>query len=204
MTLVFASSNQNKIKEINAILPPGFEIKGLKEVGISEEIPEPGSTIKENSYLKAKYVAEHLGSTSKVGVFADDSGLEVEALHGAPGVYSARYAGVPKSDEANNKKLLKELSIATNRKARFVTIITLILNGEVLYFEGEIKGTIAFEGRGTNGFGYDPLFIPQGYRSTFAELSPETKNTISHRAMAVNKLIDFLSRTKSETSNSQL
>jgi XTP/dITP diphosphohydrolase len=115
----------------------------------------------------------------------------VEALDSAPGVYSARYAGIPKNDTNNNKKLLEELKLVTDRKARFVTVITLIINGEVHYFEGEIKGTIAFEGRGNNGFGYDPLFIPQGYRSTFAELDAEVKNTISHRALAVKKLIAF-------------
>ena len=114
------------------------------------------------------------------------------ALNNAPGVYSARYAGIPKSDENNNNKLLEELKLVTDRKARFVTVITLILNEEVHYFEGEIKGTISYEKRGNNGFGYDPLFIPQGYRSTFAELSAETKNTISHRALAVKKLVEFL------------
>ena len=127
-------------------------------------------------------------------MFADDSGLEVNALNNAPGVYSARYAGVPKNDVANNEKLLEELKLKTDRKARFVTVITLILNGEINYFEGEIKGTISFEGRGTRGFGYDPLFIPQGYRSTFAELGADVKNTISHRALAVKKLIEFLLR----------
>lgn len=175
------------------MLPAEFTLGGLEDIGITNEIPEPGSTIKENSYLKAKYVVGFLKDKA-IAVFADDSGLEVEALNGAPGVYSARYAGIPKSDEANNKKLLEELRSKTTRKARFVTVITLIINEEIHYFEGEIKGTIAFELRGKNGFGYDPLFIPQGYRSTFAELSPEVKNTISHRAEAVKKLIAFLSQ----------
>jgi XTP/dITP diphosphohydrolase len=192
MKIIFASANKNKIKEIKALLPESFELLGLEDIGITEDIPEPGTTIKENSFLKAEYVLDFLKQKNEtVAVFADDSGLEVEALDSAPGVYSARYAGIPKNDANNNKKLLEELKLVTDRKARFVTVITLIINGEVHYFEGEIKGTIAFEGRGTNGFGYDPLFIPQGYRSTFAELDAEVKNTISHRANAVKKLIAF-------------
>jgi XTP/dITP diphosphohydrolase len=192
MKIIFASANKNKIKEIKALLPESFELLGLEDIGITEEIPEPGTSIKENSFLKAQYVLHFFKNKNEtVAVFADDSGLEVEALDSAPGVYSARYAGIPKNDTNNNKKLLEELKLVTDRKARFVTVITLIINGEVHYFEGEIKGTIAFEGRGNNGFGYDPLFIPQGYRSTFAELDAEVKNTISHRANAVKKLIAF-------------
>jgi XTP/dITP diphosphohydrolase len=194
MELILASHNKHKVEEIAAVLPAGYSVKTLNEIGITEEIPEPGATIKENSYLKAKYVSDFL--KGKVSVFADDSGLEVAALHGAPGVHSARYAGIPKSDEANNKKLLQEMKQVTDRKARFVTVITLILNDEVHYFEGEVKGTIAYEPRGNSGFGYDPLFIPQGYRSTFAELGAEVKNSISHRANAVKKLLDFLQSQK--------
>lgn len=194
MKLIFASANKNKIKEIKALLPESFELLGLDDIGIIEDIPEPGTTIKENSFLKAQYVLDFLKNKNEnIAVFADDSGLEVEALGSAPGVYSARYAGVPKNDANNNKKLLEELKLVTDRKARFVTVITLLLDGQVYSFEGEIKGTIAFEGRGTNGFGYDPLFIPQGYRSTFAELNAEVKNTISHRANAVKKLLAFFS-----------
>ncbi len=193
MQLVFASFNQNKIREINAILPEDITVIGLPQIGILKEIPEPGKTIKENSVLKAQYVIDFLKEKNEImPVFSDDSGLEVEALNNAPGVYSARYAGIPKNDTANNQKLLKEMALITNRKARFVTVITLIINKEIHYFEGEIKGTIAYEPRGNNGFGYDPLFIPQGYRSTFAELSAEVKNCISHRAMAVKKLRDYL------------
>lgn len=194
MQLVFASSNQNKIREINALLPEKYSILGLLDIGIRQEIPEPGVTIKENSFLKANYVLEFLKEYNKtpMPVFADDSGLEVEALNQAPGVYSARYAGLPKNDGHNNAKLLKELEAVTNRKARFVTIITLIIGDRIQYFEGEVKGTIAYEPRGEKGFGYDPLFIPQGYRSTFAELSAEVKNTISHRAMAAKKLSAYL------------
>ncbi len=194
MQLVFASSNHNKIREINEILPATFTVIGLKDIGITEEIPEPGTTIKENSFLKASYVVNFLKNKGSVNtpVFADDSGLEVEALGKAPGVYSARYAGIPKSDENNNHKLLKELQQVTLRQARFVCVITLILGDSIHYFEGEMKGTIAYEPRGEKGFGYDPLFIPQGYRSTFAELDAAAKNEISHRGKAVNQLVSFL------------
>ncbi len=195
MNLIFASSNKNKIKEISALMPSNIVLQGLQDVGITQEIPEPGTTIKENSFLKANFVIDFL-KNKNTSVFADDSGLEVEALNNAPGVYSARYAGTPKNDDANNKKLLQELNTKTNRKAKFVTIITLILNGQVHYFEGEIKGTIAFEPRGNTGFGYDPLFIPQGYRSTFAELGAEVKNSISHRAIAVKKLVEYLKNSQ--------
>ncbi len=193
MQLLFASSNQHKIKEIKALMPNSITVLGLTDIGINQEIPETGKTIKENSFLKADFVRNYLKENNKsMPVFADDSGLEVSALNGAPGVYSARYAGVPKNDANNNQKLLEALINKTNRQARFVTVITMILNDEVFYFEGEIKGTIVFEPRGNNGFGYDPLFIPQGYRSTFAELSAETKNQISHRGLAVKGLMGFL------------
>lgn len=193
MELVFASSNQNKIREINELVEASHTIIGLKDIGLLEEIPEPGITIKENSFLKAQYVIEYLKKQGKnMSVFADDSGLEVEALNNEPGVYSARYAGVPKDDQANNAKLLKTLQNVTKRNARFVTVITLIAEEKVHYFEGEVKGTISYECRGANGFGYDPLFIPQGYRSTFAELSADVKNAISHRGKATRQLIAFL------------
>lgn len=192
MNLIFASSNLNKIKEIKAVLPSHINLWGLKEVGITEEIPETGSSIKENSFLKAKYVCYFINDPTNVSVFADDSGLEVEALNGAPGVYSARYAGEPKNDDANNKKLIKELQNVKNRNARFITVITLILKDNVYYFEGEIKGSIALHPSGNSGFGYDPLFIPEGYTKTFAELGSEIKNSISHRAIAVTKMKEFL------------
>jgi XTP/dITP diphosphohydrolase len=193
MNLIFASSNKNKISEIKTMLPASIKLLGLSDIGITEEIPEPGTSIKENSFLKAKHVVDFLKTQDKhFSVFADDSGLEVDALNNAPGVYSARYAGIPKNDAANNLKLLSELQTITKRNARFVTVITLILNGEVHYFEGKIKGTIAYEARGSSGFGYDPLFIAQGYRSTFAELGMEVKNSISHRSIAVSKLAKFL------------
>ncbi|HOZ87227.1 MAG TPA: RdgB/HAM1 family non-canonical purine NTP pyrophosphatase [Bacteroidia bacterium] len=199
MKIIFASANKNKINEIRAMLPGNFELLGLADIGITEEIPEPGTTIRENSFLKAEYVVNFLKQKNfgPVAVFADDSGLEVEALNNAPGVFSARYAGEPKNDFNNNEKLLRELQQVTKRKARFVTVICLITEKEVLYFEGEVKGTIAFEPKGDTGFGYDPLFIPQGYRSTFAELGAEVKNAISHRAKAVKQLVNFISNRQS-------
>ncbi len=194
MKILFASANKNKIAEIAAILPKTFEIVGLKDVGIVDEIPEPGATIKENSFLKASYVTRFLKDNNlpAMAVFADDSGLEVKALNDAPGVYSAYYAGEPRNHANNNKKLLAELDQVTNRQARFVTVITLIIDKEVHYFEGEVRGTISYGPRGDNGFGYDPLFIPRGYRSTFAELGPEVKNQISHRANALKLLTAFM------------
>jgi XTP/dITP diphosphohydrolase len=196
MNLIFASANKNKIREVGAMLPATFVVKGLEDIGITNEIPENGSTIRENSFLKAKYVTGFLDGKNLAAVFADDSGLEVESLNGAPGVYSARYAGVPKNDEANNQKLLTDLKDVTQRRARFVTVITLMIDHEVHYFEGEVAGTIAYEPRGAGGFGYDPLFIPQGYRSTFAELGAEVKNSISHRSIAVKKLVQFLKQAQ--------
>lgn len=193
MNLLFASANKNKIQEVSQLLPEGYTLLGLEDVGIVEEIPEPGTSIKENSFLKAEYVVKHLKKQGQVmTVFADDSGLEVEALENAPGVHSARYAGIPKSDKANNAKLLKELAGKNNRSARFVTVITLIKDENVHYFEGEVKGVIAPEPSGENGFGYDPLFIPQGYTKTFGVLGSEIKNKISHRAAALEKLKSYL------------
>jgi len=194
MKIIFASANKNKIAEIGLMLEGKFEILGLKDIGIVEEIPELGATIKENSFLKANYVFNFLKERNQpeIAVFADDSGLEVVALNNSPGVYSARYAGEPRNDDNNNKKLLNELNNITNRKARFVTIITLIMNNKVQYFEGEIKGTVGYEAKGYSGFGYDPLFIPRGYRSTIAELGAKVKNTISHRALAVKQMVALL------------
>ncbi len=193
MILIFASANKNKISEINALVPKQHSVIGLDSIGIFEDIPETGITLKQNSFLKANYVLNFLKNRNQVlCVFADDSGLEVEVLNGAPGVYSARYAGALKNDNANNNKLLQELKSTKNRNARFVTVITLILNQQIYYFEGEIKGSISAELIGDMGFGYDPLFIPQGYNQTFAQMNPELKNTISHRAIAVSKLLVFL------------
>jgi XTP/dITP diphosphohydrolase len=195
MLLAFATSNTNKITEVSALMPKGYSVIGLKDIELLDDIPETGTTLKQNSFLKASYVVNLLKQkNNEIEVFADDSGLEVEALNNAPGVYSARYAGIPKNDEANNLKLLKELTNITNRKARFVTVITFISKNQTYYFEGEVKGTISSKLLGNNGFGYDPLFIPQGYDITFAEMTLELKNKISHRAIAIAKFRNFLSK----------
>jgi XTP/dITP diphosphohydrolase len=199
MNLLFASSNKNKLKEIQALLPSHIKLLGLSDINFTEEIAETANTIEGNAQLKAEfiwnYLKTHLSAQAIDAVFADDSGLEVDALKGAPGVYSARYAGEAKNDEANNKKLLTELKTETKRTARFKTVIAFINEKTQKQFEGIIQGTIAYEPRGKNGFGYDPLFIPQGLRSTFAELDLKTKNSMSHRAVAVKKLIEFLHMT---------
>ena len=193
MHIVFASANKNKIQEISALIPANYKLLSLEDIGITEDIPETGLTIKDNSEIKARYVAEVLIKKKLPwAVIADDSGLEVEALNGEPGLYSARYAGIQKNDTSNNKKLLDEWANFSNRKAIFVTTITLILNNQIFFFNGQINGTIALEPKGTKGFGYDPLFIPQGYQSTFAELEKDVKNKISHRAIALNKVIQYL------------
>lgn len=197
MTLVFASTNRHKIDEIKAMLPEHIRLLSLREIGFNEEISETADTIEGNAQLKAEciyaFIKNNPACAHVGGVFADDSGLEVDALNNKPGVYSARYAGEPKNDDANNQKLLKELKNITSRQARFKTVICLCMPDGVHLFEGIVKGTIAYEARGSEGFGYDPLFIPQGYRSTFAELGNEVKNSISHRANAVKKLMFFLS-----------
>lgn len=198
MNLLFASANQNKIKEVQALMPQSITLYGLSDINFTEEIAETANTIEGNAKLKAEFIWDYIKANTpsiKIdAVFADDSGLEVEALNMAPGVYSARYAGEPKNDEANNKKLLANLKTVTKRNAQFKTVIAFINQETVATFEGIIKGTIAYEPRGKSGFGYDPLFIPQGYRSTFAELDFETKNTISHRGIAVHQLINFLTK----------
>lgn len=189
VTLVFATNNRHKLDEVQKITGAGFRIVSLAEINCREEIPETADTLEGNALLKARYVKEHYG----YDCFADDTGLEVEALDNAPGVYSARYAGEEKSSEANIRKLLGELEGKENRKARFRTVIALILNGKEVLFEGIVKGEIIPEKRGVSGFGYDPVFIPEGYTETFAEMGNETKNTISHRAEAVKKLDRYLS-----------
>lgn len=193
MPFLFASSNAHKIEEIKKLLPDQIELLSLRDAGITEEIPETGSNLEENALLKARYVHDKLKLQGKdVSVFSDDSGLEVKALNGAPGVYSARYAGLPKNDLNNNLKLLEALKLETKREARFVTVIALIIGQNEHVFRGEVAGTIAYAPRGESGFGYDPLFIPRGYRSTFAELGAEVKNKISHRAKAVKGFVDFI------------
>lgn len=187
-TLIIATHNKHKLQEIQEMLKGLYEVKGLTDIGCQEEIPETGTQLQENALQKACFVKEHYG----YDCFADDTGLEVEALNGAPGVYSARYAGEHCSFEDNCRKMLREMDGKTNRKARFRTVIALIRNGETHFFEGIVDGEILTEHHGTEGFGYDPIFRPEGYDKSFAELSLEEKNSISHRGRAVAKLIDFL------------
>ncbi|MBR4045277.1 MAG: non-canonical purine NTP diphosphatase [Alistipes sp.] len=184
MKIVFATNNTHKLSEVRAVLGEGFELVTLREVGITEDIPETGATLDENASIKARYVYERTG----LDCFADDTGLEVEALNGAPGVHSARYATDGHDFAANNRKLLRELNGITNRRARFRTVISLIRGGEELQVEGIVRGTIATEESGNEGFGYDPLFIPEGYDHTFADMSADQKNAISHRGRAVAEL----------------
>ena len=190
MKLVFASNNKNKIQEIQALVPNTIQIVSLEEIGCTEDIPETADTIEGNAILKANYVTEKYG----YDCFADDTGLEQEALNGAPGVYSARYAGQQKDANDNMDKLLSELKDESNRKANFKTVIALNLNGKQNLFTGIINGKIIEEKIGTNGFGYDPIFVADGYEKTFAELSMEEKSTISHRGIAVKELILFLQK----------
>lgn len=198
MKIVFATNNQHKLDEIRSILGNKFEVVSLAEIGCHEDIPETGTTLEENALMKAQYVYDHY----HVSCFADDTGLEVETLNGAPGVYSARYASMssdasatPAShdSEANMARLLRELENNNNRKARFRTVIALVIKEqEKKTFEGVVEGHIAREKSGVGGFGYDPLFIPDGYDKSFADLGNDIKNTISHRARATKKLADYL------------
>ena len=188
MELVFASSNQNKIIEIQKLIGNKIKLLGLKDINCTEEIAETGKTFHENALIKARYIFEKY----KLNCFGDDSGLEVEALHNEPGVYSARYAGEPKNDANNTQKLLKELTSKASRNACFKTVIALVIDGKEQFFEGTIRGQIALEPIGNGGFGYDPIFIPEGYDRTFAQMTLEEKNTISHRAIATKKLVTYL------------
>lgn len=190
MKLVFASNNKNKIQEIQALVPNTIQIVSLDDIGCTEDIPETANTIEGNAILKANYVTEKYG----YDCFADDTGLEVDALNGAPGVYSARYAGEQKDANDNMDKLLTELKNESNRKANFKTVIALNLNGKQNLFTGIINGKIIEEKIGTNGFGYDPIFVAEGFDKTFAELSMKEKSTISHRGIAVKELILFLQK----------
>jgi len=186
--IVFATHNSHKLEEIRDILGAEYEVLGLNDINCHEEIPETGDTLEENALLKARYVKAQYG----YDCFADDTGLEILALNNAPGVYSARYAGESKDSLANMQKVLKELETKQDRSAQFRTIISLILGSKVYQFEGKIEGKIIEAGRGNTGFGYDPIFVPNGYDETFAELGSEIKNKISHRSQAVNKLKAFL------------
>ena len=187
MNLIFATNNSHKLDEIKASVP-NLVIKGLKESGINEDVPETGVTLKENARQKAQYIYELLGENC----FADDTGLEVNSLNGAPGVYSARYAGPACDFDDNNKKLLTELEGVSDRKAQFRTVICLIIEGNEYYFEGICEGDILEYHTGNKGFGYDPLFQPKGFEQSFAQMSMVQKNEISHRGLAVQKLISFL------------
>lgn len=189
-TLVFATNNAHKLEEVRAILGNDFQIASLKEIGCHDDIPETADTLEGNAMQKAQYIKDKFG----MDCFADDTGLEVEALNNAPGVFSARYAGPGHDSEANMKKLLHEMEGKENRKARFRTVIALLLDGKEYIFEGIVKGNIIEEKRGDSGFGYDPIFVPEGYDLTFAELGNDIKNKISHRAEAVKKLSAFLKK----------
>lgn len=188
MKIVFATNNAHKLAEVRAVLGDGFELVTLSEVGITEDIPETGATLEENASQKARYVYERTG----LDCFADDTGLEVEALNGAPGVHSARYATDGHDFAANNRKLLGELQGKDNRRARFRTVISLIRGGREQRVEGIVRGSIALSEAGCGGFGYDPLFVPEGYDVTFAEMSASEKNSISHRGRAVAELVKVL------------
>jgi XTP/dITP diphosphohydrolase len=186
--LVFSTNNEHKLEEVRAKIGKYYQVLSLKDLGDNTDIPETGDTLEENAMIKADY----LWKTYGYNCIADDTGLEVEALNNAPGVYSARYAGEHKSSEDNVTKLLHELEGKENRKARFRTVIALIIDGKRYLFEGKVEGTITTSPRGTSGFGYDPVFQPEGYNKTFAELTLDDKNEISHRAKAVDQLVLFL------------
>lgn len=189
MELIIATNNAHKVTEIKNGLPKHISVKSLKEVGITEEIPEEQDTLEGNALQKARYIYEKY----QKNCFADDTGLEVETLDGAPGVYSARYAGENCSFEDNVLKILSEMQGKTNRHACFRTVIALIIDGKEYLFEGKVSGSITKDKLGNNGFGYDPVFLPDGYCITFAEMELEQKNNISHRGQAVVKLLKFLS-----------
>jgi XTP/dITP diphosphohydrolase len=188
LSIVFATANQNKVKEVNELLDDGIEIVSLKAIGCHEDIPETQPTIEGNALQKARYVLENY----KVDCFAEDTGLEIEALNGEPGVYSARYAGEQRDSEANMALVLQKLTNKTNRKARFKTVVALILNGKEYLFEGIANGEISTKKHGQKGFGYDPIFIPKDFDKSFAEMTSVEKNEISHRGKAINKLKKFL------------
>ena len=192
MQLVFASNNKNKILEIQSILPDTIEILSLESIGCYEDIPETATTIEGNAILKANYVTQKYG----YNCFADDTGLEVDALNGEPGVYSARYAGEQRNSDDNMDKLLECLSDKSNRKAQFKTVIALNLNRKQHLFTGIARGEITLEKSGNQGFGYDPIFKPEEYQETFAQLSLDIKNKISHRGKATQLLINFLKLNK--------
>ncbi len=186
--IVFATGNANKVKEANRLLAGAYPVVSLADIGCREELPETQDTIEGNALQKARYVRDHYGADC----FAEDTGLEVDALDGAPGVYSARYAGPERDSDANIDRLLRELDGKTDRRARFRTVIALLLDGREMTFEGIVEGHITEKRQGAGGFGYDPVFIPEGRQRSFAEMNADEKNAISHRGRAVRKLMDFL------------
>ncbi len=188
MELIIASQNQNKLVEFKKILGDKINLFSLSEIGLNQEIPENEKTIKKNAMFKAKFVNIQTGKN----VFADDTGLEIDSLNGEPGVYSARYSGVERNSDKNIELVLTKLKNKSNRNSRFKTIISLILDGKSVNFEGVVEGKITEEKRGNNGFGYDPIFQPNGYASTFGEMSLKEKNKISHRSIAINKMVQYL------------
>ncbi|MBX2841331.1 MAG: non-canonical purine NTP diphosphatase [Flammeovirgaceae bacterium] len=186
--ICFATNNSNKLKEVKTLLEGKFEVVGLKDIGCDEDVPETQETIEGNSKQKSEYIWDNY----KVKCFADDTGLEVPSINNEPGVYSARYAGPQRDSKANIKLLLQKLEGKEDRSARFKTVISLILDGKIHQFEGIVNGEIIAEETGTDGFGYDPVFVPEGFDKTFAQMTMEAKNKISHRGRAVRKLVDFL------------
>ena len=188
MELIIASQNQNKLVEFKKILGDKINLFSLSDIGLNQEIPENEKTIKKNAMFKAKFVNTQTGKN----VFADDTGLEIDSLNGEPGVYSARYSGVDRNSDKNIELVLKKLKNKANRNSRFKTIISLIIDGKSVNFEGVVEGKITEEKRGSNGFGYDPIFQPNGYSSTFGEMSLNEKNKISHRSIAINKMVQYL------------
>jgi XTP/dITP diphosphohydrolase len=190
MELIFASNNQHKLQEISALLGNEFKLFSLNDIGCTEDIPEPWPSMEENALAKAHYVYENY----RKDCFADDSGLEVMALGGRPGVLSARYAGPAKNSQDNMNKLLAEMEGIIGRQARFRAVMALIINGKEYLFDGTVNGKIAHAPKGDGGFGYDPVFIPDGYDQTFGELPPEIKNTMSHRFRALKKVLEFLKK----------
>lgn len=188
MELIIASQNQNKLVEFKKILGDKINLFSLSDIGLNQEIPENEKTIKKNAMFKAKFVNTQTGKN----VFADDTGLEIDSLNGEPGVYSARYSGVDRNPDKNIELVLRKLKNKANRNSRFKTIISLIIDGKSVNFEGVVEGKITEEKRGSNGFGYDPIFQPNGYSSTFGEMSLKEKNKISHRSIAINKMVQYL------------
>lgn len=188
MELIIASQNQNKLVEFKKILGDKINLFSLSDIGLNQEIPENEKTIKKNAMFKAKFVNTQTGKN----VFADDTGLEIDSLNGEPGVYSARYSGVERNSDKNIELVLRKLKNKSNRNSRFKTIISLIIDGKSVNFEGIVEGKITEEKRGSNGFGYDPIFQPNGYSSTFGEMSLKEKNKISHRSIAINKMVQYL------------